>query len=68
MYVYVLISDFSVRPYGILVSMSSELMLVLCASNSSTFCSELSKAGGFHLLLKQLYYMSQQEYNKVQQC
>lgn len=56
---------FSVPAFGILISLSLEVILVQCASCSEKFRYEFGQAGGLKYLQLQLYNASNEEFNKV---
>ena len=56
---------FSVPPFGILIAITLEMILVQCASYSKEFRSEFSKVGGLRCLMLLLHKASDEELNKV---
>lgn len=56
---------FSVPPFGILIAITLEMILVQCASYSREFRSEFSKVGGLKCLMLLLHKASDEELNKV---
>lgn len=59
------LAGFSVPPFGILIAITLEVILVQCASYSMKFCSEFSNAGGLKCLMLLLHKASDEESNEV---